>query len=114
MCLIRAVGADWTLGHLIPQQEVNAKIQQKNSGWVYLQTLVIITKRYLMVIVTTTTRRFTRMKIQFPVKASIHARNYRSIYIRIPKAAWIAYQLEQLVDKLVQVSIWKPGEEKPI
>jgi len=67
-----------------------------------------------MVIVTITTRRFARMKIQFPVKASIHARNYRSIYIRIPKAAWIAYQLEQLVGKLVQVSIWKPGEEKPI
>jgi len=67
-----------------------------------------------MVIVTITTRRFTRMKIQFPVKASIHDSNYRSIYIRIPKSAWIAYQLERLVGKLVRVSIQRPGEEKPI
>jgi len=53
------------------------------------------------------------MKIQFPAKASIHD-HYRRIYIRIPKAAWIAYQLEQLVGRLVRVSIWQPGGEKPI
>lgn len=67
-----------------------------------------------MVIITTTTRRFTRMKIQFPAKASIHDSTYRRIYIRIPKSAWIAYQLERLIDKPIQVSIWKPGEEKPM
>ena len=54
------------------------------------------------------------MKIQFPAKASIHDQRYRRIYIRIPKSAWIAYQLERLVGKMVRVSIWKPGEEKPI
>ena len=54
------------------------------------------------------------MKIQFPAKASLHDSNYRRIYIRIPKSAWIAYQLEQLVGKLIHVHIWKLGEEKPI
>ena len=66
-----------------------------------------------MVIITTETRRFTKMKIQFPVKASMHD-HYRRIYIRIPKAAWIAYQLERLAGRLVRVSIWEPGGEKPI
>ncbi|MHA1483920.1 MAG: hypothetical protein ACTSPR_01220 [Candidatus Thorarchaeota archaeon] len=51
------------------------------------------------------------MKIQFPAKVSLHDSNYRKIYIRIPKSAWIAYQLERLVGRLVRVSIWEPSGE---
>jgi len=54
------------------------------------------------------------MKIQFPAKASTHDRKYQRLYLRIPKAAWVAYQLEQLVGRLIRVTIWEPGGKKPI